>query len=1404
MAGKCPWSRVVNQRLCLYVSPKINPVSKSGGILRLKADAVTDRYPEGKTVVVVVDTGSSVSLVRSGLVQPGGEIEPVSIGGVVGTMTARSKTKLSLTQVGDKREAHKLEAMVVDRIGPEGSGIDVLLSAQQAYLLGYITVKPSENKIPRRLQPLVLKRHSRRQQPSGITNMVLLATMLLATVSAAGGKDEGDFTLDNRDTQKSGVSNSVGSTKISIKTEAQDGGISSPVESNKGGTDRVSQAEQIDKEAQDRGSSSSGKMAFGESLCLMTEARVQVVLEKKKFFSPGDKADSRDKVKWGDVGQDYTSEERAEMERLLDEFSDVFLEEALPPPCSAEPVKIEMKQEQSKVPFTRRPWKPKEKELLTRVRQQWEEFGYIRRADRPEGTSPVSVAEKPGREDDARVCIDLRQVNELVKDVRVHYADGPEQVERCSSSTHKYRSGFDMASAYSTMRVAEESQRLLNVTLPDKNGRPQVYEYKRLPFGLKSAGAYLNQYLERCFEELPSDLISDGFYRYADDMVVCSKTFTDHLRHLRALFIVCRKHKIRLAWRKTQIMVPTVTFFGFECGPGGSALTTERVRALDELAEPTGISGARHIVGVLNVCSKYCQNFSGRMEPILKLLRTGVTWEWGAQQRHAFEDVKGQLRKQVKLARFDPEAQLVLHTDASGVAEAAWLEQVHSDGKRETLAFYSKTFTPTMRKMGATVREAHAVIWALHKIRIFSLSSTRPTKVYTDCRSLTFVKNSTRSELSMRFLQKIEDQRFTIHYKPGKDNVVADAFSRLPAKGQQDLEKAGVMIALDDLMAHFTTGNVPTGGRIWVYVAEHRDDAYRQVQLWRRRNGHTSAMVCKSPSEDLTQQKFDLRIIRPEVHEAVRWARLLLAGDQPTAILMPLDLVSAIPVDDAGRVAQPLRRALRNCKKRAYLGSNAVWLLHNIKQTADDICLTMESEEITLQEAEPGPWPEGVVPPHQHYGETQWLVERLGGYLDQMDWVPSQQGMVDAMPERLRTHLQRDITGRWWRHRKRGDPQLLVPPQARRLIMTLVHNETNHTAAATLVTEIGRQYWWPGITEDCKEFVDSCAACVHSTMQILRQHNMFSSPEYGAPRKHVCLDVKVISHNGTKTYLLLMVDKFSSWTMAAPLAGRSTGAVIDALDKVWFKVYGAPETISVDGGGEFVSKELRTWLNKQGTRFKEPMEYYHSPAGSAERQWAWIRGALRQTDNFARWRDNVRMATFNHNTTINNTIGCSPFQAFFGGKARKRSSQQRGTPAEGAEKTDVEAWLEGAEAAVAAAKSRGNLSRRVSQVRKNKRGRAPPKFKVGDPVYFVQEISGKSHAKDTRPRTAKTQWLPGVVTEIRFPVHIMRRTDTDRAMTYRRHPSMMKHRPGEVTVEKQLLRIRKELSEARPPEQRST
>ena len=63
--------------------------------------------------------------------------------------------------------------------------------------------------------------------------------------------------------------------------------------------------------------------------------------------------------------------------------------------------------------------------------------------------------------------------------------------------------------------------------------------------------------------------------------------------------------------------------------------------------------------------------------------------------------------------------------------------------------------------------------------------------------------------------------------------------------------------------------------------------------------------------------------------------------------------------------------------------------------------------------------------------------------------------------------------------------------------------------------------------------------------------------------------------------LLTMVDHFSKFGWVVPIPNKKLKTVLDAI-KLWFALYGKPDSLQSDNDTELVNSTLKTYLKKEG------------------------------------------------------------------------------------------------------------------------------------------------------------------------------------------------------------------------------
>jgi len=388
--------------------------------------------------------------------------------------------------------------------------------------------------------------------------------------------------------------------------------------------------------------------------------------------------------------------------------------------------------------------------------------GYIRPSSSPFGAPVLFVRKKDGS---FRMCIDYRALNKVTVMDRYPLPRIDELIDRLHGA--KWFTKIDMAQGYHQLRVREE-----DVHKTAFRTRYGHFEFLVLPFGLCSAPASFMRLMHHIFD----DLLDQCVVIFIDDVLIYSRTKDEHDKHVRMVLDRLRQHSLFAKLSKCSFFKPEVEFLGFVVGRHGVGMEQAKIKAVLDWPAPENRKQLMSFLGLANYYRKFIKDHAAICAPLTELLRLDVPYQWGEREQQAFDDLKAAMTKGPVLATPDPEKGYTLYTDASDYAVGAVLMQEQS-GEQRTIAFESAKLNATQRRWPTHEKELYAIKHALEKWRCYLLG--RPTVVFTDhCSLKYFLGQPTLTNKQIRWMEFISAFDLDIRYKPGKDNVVADAMSR--------------------------------------------------------------------------------------------------------------------------------------------------------------------------------------------------------------------------------------------------------------------------------------------------------------------------------------------------------------------------------------------------------------------------------------------------------------------------------------------------------------------------------------------------------------------------------------------------------------------------------------------------
>lgn len=338
-------------------------------------------------------------------------------------------------------------------------------------------------------------------------------------------------------------------------------------------------------------------------------------------------------------------------------------------------------------------------------------------------------------------------------------------------------SALDLRDGFYQVLVREEDIPLTAVSTPSG----MLWEWLVMPQGLTNAPATFNRCVTHLLRSVRAFAPS-----YFDDVFVHSKAsngLTDvdqHRVHVRAVLELMRKHKLYANLKKCVFAAPEIPVLGCFVSKDGVRPDPEKIRVIREWPTPNNVKELRQFLGMATYLHKYSQGFAQRALPLTAMLRKDATWEWTDEEQRAFDSIKRSLIEAPVLAIADQDKPFFVVCDASDNAIGCALMQRDSDDRERVISYESRQLKSAERNYPVHDKELLAMKYALAKYRVYLLGD-RPFVVYTDHASLRTAINSPHiSQRMARWLSFFAEFNFTVEYKPGRFNVIADALSRRP------------------------------------------------------------------------------------------------------------------------------------------------------------------------------------------------------------------------------------------------------------------------------------------------------------------------------------------------------------------------------------------------------------------------------------------------------------------------------------------------------------------------------------------------------------------------------------------------------------------------------------------------
>lgn len=330
---------------------------------------------------------------------------------------------------------------------------------------------------------------------------------------------------------------------------------------------------------------------------------------------------------------------------------------------------------------------------------------------------------------------------------------------------------------------------------------------------------------------------------YIDDIVCGARSLPDLLEKLQTLFEIFLIYNISISPTKSYFNYPDVALLGQRVNSLGLTTSEQKLKAIQLLFYTETLGALEYYLGLTGYLRSYI-HFYAQLAAPLQSFKTALLRDapLGGQQRRtyaskmklgpptpqelaSFKSIQEALSQPSTLVLHDPDKVLWINLDASkefgfgaivfhtisneAILEGRWPSATNI----EPVLFLSRLLAPTKRNYWPTELEIAGFVWVVKKVRHIIESPKASVIIQTDHfaildilqqSSITSTTSTMRLNLRLvRASQFLQQFKFKVRHKLGKEHIISDALSRLASSktGHADPQHS----ELDALFTYSTT-----------------------------------------------------------------------------------------------------------------------------------------------------------------------------------------------------------------------------------------------------------------------------------------------------------------------------------------------------------------------------------------------------------------------------------------------------------------------------------------------------------------------------------------------------------------------------------------------------------------------
>ncbi|MBW0508085.1 hypothetical protein O181_047800 [Austropuccinia psidii MF-1] len=370
---------------------------------------------------------------------------------------------------------------------------------------------------------------------------------------------------------------------------------------------------------------------------------------------------------------------------------------------------------------------PRAREALEKHIQELIQLGVLRKVGHNgevEVTTPVIIS---WHNDKSRMVGDFRALNTYKVPDRYPIPIIQETLTQLSKS--KYITSMDALKGFHQNVLTPKAKKLIRIST-----YCGIYEYLRMPFGIKNAPSHYQRMMNTI---LPTELSEGCLIIYIDDNIICSDSWSLHLERLARVLHKVAELNMKIPLKKCNFGFEELKALGHSVSGLSLGIDKNKVAAVLLKPIPQNKKEMMSFLGFASYYRQHLKDFAILAKSLYRICDQQTVFEITQGRIKAYEKMKKALTEAPLLLIPDWNIPFKLYIDAFGDGLGAALHQVQIiyDKPTEGPVWYiSRQIKPKEARYAASQMECLCLVWALEKSNYYLDGSV--FEVITDCNAM--------------------------------------------------------------------------------------------------------------------------------------------------------------------------------------------------------------------------------------------------------------------------------------------------------------------------------------------------------------------------------------------------------------------------------------------------------------------------------------------------------------------------------------------------------------------------------------------------------------------------------------------------------------------------------------------